>query len=193
MHHQRFRKHGDPLIVKHKGTKRGEVQEYFYSSVLPYEGDECILWPYTKNHKGYGMMLCGDKYGLVTRFLCTKTNGPAPSEKHEAAHSCGKGHLGCVSKRHLSWKTRVENRADRIVHGTHNHGERNHTALITEAQAMEIFSLKGVETQANIAERLGIGKSIVSEIHAGRSWKWLTGASGSRHVLIPSKEAERAA
>ncbi|MBX5131635.1 hypothetical protein HJB80_02870 [Rhizobium lentis] len=192
MHHERFRKYGDPNAVQRKGTKRGEVQEYFYSVVLPYDGVDCLIWPFTKNAKGYGMMLCDDKYGLVTRFLCKETKGPPPTPKHEAAHSCGKGHLGCVAKRHLSWKTRVENQADRRVHGTDNRGEKHTKVKISEAIAKEIFALKGLELQKETAARFGVKTNLVACIQSGKSWGWLTGAGGSRHSPISSAETARA-
>lgn len=170
-HYMRWRTHGDPLVFK--GTEIGAVRDYFESVVLTYEGNDCLIWPYARVG-GYGSIKRGGKDRSVHRLACEEQNGPPPTPKHDAAHSCGKGHLGCVTKKHLSWKTRAENMADTVLHGTHNKGEKHPKAKITEAQAREILSMKGIELQRDIAKRLGTTRHTVAEIHAGRNWRHLS-------------------
>lgn len=110
-HYRRWRDHGDPLGGL---TYDDSAQRYFREVVMAYDGDECRAWPLAKDPQGYGRF--GGKH--VHRRVCEEANGPAPTPKHEAAHSCGGGHLACCTKRHLSWKTPKENQADRIIHGT---------------------------------------------------------------------------
>lgn len=110
-HYQRWRAHGDPLKGR---TADGEPKRYLHEVVLAYEGDECMPWPYGRYASGYGRI----RGSIVSRLVCEAVNGPPPTPKHEAAHSCGKGHEGCVTKGHLSWKTHAENMADTIAHGT---------------------------------------------------------------------------
>ncbi|MBZ9922605.1 hypothetical protein LB579_33660, partial [Mesorhizobium sp. BR1-1-7] len=48
--------------------------------------------------------------GLATAFALSRATitrylAKIDIEDAQAAHSCGKGHLGCAAKRHLSWKT----------------------------------------------------------------------------------------
>lgn len=112
-HNYRRRKHGDPLGG---GTGDGEPLRYFREVVMAYEGDECLAWPYGKNASGYGVWTGATGSGIVSRQVCEEAHGPAPTPKHEAAHSCGKGHLACVTKGHLSWKTPKENGADKRLH-----------------------------------------------------------------------------
>lgn len=52
----------------------------------------------------------------MSRVVCERVNGPAPTEKHETAHGCGNS--WCVNKRHLRWATHIENEADKLIHGT---------------------------------------------------------------------------
>lgn len=166
-HYYRWRRHGDPLGG---GTRFGEPLQYYADVVAKYDGDDCVLWPYATNGNGYGQI--GRKY--VHRLSCELANGPAPSSKHEAAHSCGNGHLGCVTKRHLLWKTRSQNHRDKLIHGTHNRGERHPCAKLTTGDVMEIIALKGAMPHAEIAKLFGINPRHVSRIQLGRNWGWLS-------------------
>lgn len=170
IHYDRWRAHGDPL-----GEASPTPARLFYDHVaLVYSGDRCVFWPFVRNNKGYPIHTIGGVRGLVTRNICEAVHGSPPTPKHEAAHSCGNGHLGCVTKRHLSWKTRAENIADRITHGTHVQGEKQGNAKLTEADVREILELKGAASQRHIAKQYGVNQSAISEIHNGRSWRFLT-------------------
>lgn len=171
MHYQRMMKFGDPLAGRNY-TSRGEQQTFFRETVIPYEGDECLIWPYSRTN-GYGVMKKGERMCVVSRVLCEEVNGPPPSIEYDAAHSCGRGKQGCVTKGHLSWKTKADNCADKLIHGTHNRGERSAHAKLTEAQAIEIISLKGKKKQSEIAAFFGISHQTVSKIHRGERWGWL--------------------
>lgn len=165
-HYKRFRRHGDPLVTVKAAN--GEVDDFYQNVVLTYEGKDCLSWPFSTNN-GYGRM----RGGIVSRILCEDVYGPPPTPEHQAAHSCGKGHLGCVTKGHLSWKTPTENHADKVAHDTHRRGERSNLAKLTEHEAREILSLKGKEPQKSVAKRFGINQPTVSMIQSGRSWSWL--------------------
>lgn len=114
-HYKRKNRYGDPT----KGRiPQGEAFRYLTEIVLNFDRKECLTWPYGRDSSGYGRVWIGDKAENVCRVVCTEEFGPPSSPDLQAAHSCGKGHLGCVSKRHLSWKTPAENSADRTAHGT---------------------------------------------------------------------------
>jgi hypothetical protein len=103
--------------------------------------------------------------------VCETVHGPAPTAKHEAAHSCGNGHLGCVSPHHLSWKTPIENAADKLNHGTNPNGENNGQSKLTAENVSSIRQLAGILAQRKIAERFGVSQSAVSLIVSGRNWR----------------------
>lgn len=170
-HYNRFRKYGDPLKIKTAAT--GELLRFYNEDVQAYEGESCLIWPYTKDGNGYGRMYIDGKAVSVSRFLCRDINGEPPTEKHQAAHLCGNGHLGCVTKRHLVWKTVAENHADKVKHGTHNRGERCPVSKLTESDVVGIRALRGIEKLDEIASRYGITKSNVKAIHYRRSWAWM--------------------
>lgn len=171
MHLYRVKKHGDPNKVLHPG--RGVLRRWVEDVALQFESDDCLTWPFKTAVRGYGKLYVDGREMLASRYICERFNGPPPSAEHEAAHSCGKGHEGCVNKRHLSWKTPVENAADKIGHGTATRGERSILAKLTTPQVQEIRGLIGRVSQREIAARFGIDQSTVSDINRGKSWGWL--------------------
>jgi hypothetical protein len=166
-HWQRWRKHGDPLGG---GTEIGAAQK-FLQSIFTHFVDECIPWPFARYPDGRGMVNWEGRISKVHQIVCERFNGRRPSPKHDAAHSCGKGHLGCVNGYHLRWATRKENHADKIVHGTSYHGERCRTAKLTEADVRAIRDLVPVRGQYAVAEEFGIDQSTVSNIITGKAWR----------------------
>lgn len=169
-HYQRMMRHGDP----HAGrVANGEPDRFLREEVLTYDGDECIFWPYAHDGHGYPRMNVDGKLVGVHRMVCKEVNGPPPGDDYDAAHSCGKGHLGCLTKRHLSWKTRSENFADKEDHGTVVRGEAVHNAKLTEDKVRAIRALQGKKTQKQIAAMFGITSSWVGMIHRRLAWAWM--------------------
>lgn len=169
-HYLRWRKHGDPQAGR---IPNGEASRFLEKEVLTYDGNNCLMWPYSRNQYGYGKLQYGHRICAVHRIVCEAFNGPAPSISHEAAHLCGAGHLGCVTGRHLVWKTHAENEKDKVTHGTHPRGSRNPSAKLTEDIVREVKSLQGVFTQRETARMLGISYKHVNAIVRGRIWGWL--------------------
>ena len=100
-------------------TLRGKGRGFaFLKAHVNYDGDECLLWPFSRNHQGYGQLGHEGKVLKAHRVMCKLVNGDPPSDEHDAAHSCGRGHDGCIHPKHLSWKTPRENRMDANTHGT---------------------------------------------------------------------------
>nr|WP_246263712.1 HNH endonuclease [Chelativorans multitrophicus] len=170
-HYLRLMKYGDAGAVD--GTAPGEAQAYLVGVVLNYDGDECLIWPYYRNEGGYGVVGEGDATRLVSRLVCEHEHGAPPTPKHEAAHSCGNGHLGCCTKSHLRWATRKENQGDRLIHGTSPRGENCGNAKLTEQQVQTIRALRGVKRQIDIAHEYGIAETTVCEIQNRKLWAWL--------------------
>lgn len=171
MHYTRLRRYGDPL--ERKAAATGELLKFYNETVKRYDGEDCLIWPYSKDGNGYGRMYVDGKAVTVSRFLCGDINGEPPTKSHQAAHLCGNGHLGCVTKSHLVWKTVAENHADKVGHGTHNRGEKCPVSKLTEEDVVGIRSLRGIEKLDEIASRYGITKSTVKAIHYRRSWAWM--------------------
>lgn len=169
-HYMRWRRHGDPLGG---GTNIGDPEKFFSESVLTHTGDDCLIWPFLKSINGYAQMKHCGKKKIVSRRVCEEIKGPPPTPKHEAAHECGNGHLGCVSPNHLNWKTASENQMDRVSHGTSNRGKRQWLCKLDEDSVREIKVLKGIEPYRKIAERFGVSYGAINGIFRGNSWAYL--------------------
>lgn len=124
--------------------------------------DWCLIWPFSRSQTGYAM-IGGDRI-RVHRVMCEHRNGPAP-DGHYAAHSCDRGHEGCVNPWHLDWKTPSENQFDRF-----RSGEIQPARKITADDARQIRDLKGLEPILETATRFSVSESNVRLIQAGKTW-----------------------
>lgn len=170
-HYQRLYKHGDPNKVVHPW---GDAQKYFHDVVIKYTGDDCLIWPYSRNDKGYAQVLYRGQMQIASRAVCIEVNGEPPSKKHHAAHSCGCGVEGCVTPNHLSWKTPAANQADRITHGTSNRGERSASAKLSEDQVLLVRQrFDAGESRQALAAAFGVSDSTIHDIGNRRCWTHL--------------------
>lgn len=60
-----------------------------------------------------------------------------------------------------------------IAHGTHQIGEKNGQAKLTEKEAREIFSMKGSLSQKEIGKIFGVSQGTVFLIHHKLMWAWI--------------------
>jgi hypothetical protein len=162
-----------PLEARRRGGKRGGGHSRgkgagirFLREHVNHQGSDCLKWP-LKGSNGYGVFGYMGETHYAHRYMCELVHGPAPSPSHEAAHSCGNGHRGCVNPRHISWKTKSENQADRALHGTKCTGGRG---KLTSEQAEQIKALRGKFPQREVAEMFGISRANVSLIQNGNTW-----------------------
>jgi len=144
---------------------KGAAHRFLVDS-LSYQGDDCLIWPFA-NCRGYGQFGYLGKNYYAHRYMCELKNGPAPSDIHEAAHSCGKNN--CVNPGHLSWKTPTENMLDCREHGTHVRSRYGSAGKITRDQAATIRALKGIKKLREIAAEYGISEWAVSNIWVGKT------------------------
>lgn len=174
-HYLRWYRHGDPLLGSRSLSAKGEPLHWIKGAV-DHKSDGCLIWPYARTGSGYGQLTIDGRRVLAHRWMCEVVHGPAPTPEHEASHSCGKGHEGCIHPGHLRWATPKENAEDRIVHGTNCEGERSPNAVLSEGDVLKIYGLKGSGiSQRKIADMFGVSCASVSWIMTGRSWAWLTG------------------
>lgn len=124
----------------------------------------CLIWPFSRSQTGYAMI--GEEKIRVHRVMCEHRHGPAPSPDHYAAHSCDRGHEGCVNPWHLDWKTPSENQSDR-----YKDGEVLPIRKLTADEARQIRDLKGLEQILETASRFGVSESNVRLIQAGKTWR----------------------
>lgn len=162
-HYRRFKLYGDPLGT---GPNYAPRKRWILAHV-DYQGDDCISMPWV-NQDRPSVHYEGARY-TGSRLMCILAHGEPPDPEMHAAHSCGNGHLGCANPNHLSWKTKVENEADRIIHQTTNRGERCGSAKLTTAQATELKARAWAgEPYRILAEEFGVCPSTISKIKLGK-------------------------
>lgn len=173
-HYQRWVRHGAP----EKGSTGKGAPSKWLKANLSFDEDVCLVWPFARNvASGYPSVVVVDGcYDTGHRQMCRLTRGE-PEPGMDAAHSCGAGHLGCVSPRHLRWATRSDNLQDALTHGTSNRGNAQGFGKLKPADVQTIYQrVEEGHKQADIAADYQIAQSMVSQIKNGTSWGWLTGA-----------------
>ena len=120
---------------------------------------------------GYAILTVNGVPNIVSRMACEAVNGPPPSGRQEAAHSCGNGRMGCVNPNHLSWRTPVENASDKEAHGTNLKGEMLRQSKLTEEDVLSIRELSGQLPHRVIAAAFSISHSQVGRIIRRLDWR----------------------
>jgi hypothetical protein len=169
-HYARFRKYGDPLG---RASKKQPKTLAFLEGLLGTEIQDCIVWPYSRYSNGYGHIgsrTMGVHRDMTAhRTMCKMAHGLPPAPEYTAAHSCGKGHLGCVNPNHLSWKTATANAWDKDMHGTMLRGEKIVGSKLTADDVRVIRSspLRAVD----LAAGFGLSVSNVYLVRNRRTWR----------------------
>lgn len=157
-----------------KRAKNGEALKWLFDN-LEVTDEECLIWPFGKFADGYAAVQFEGKKWRASRLVCRLSSGEPEDEKLDAAHSCGKGHEGCVNPKHLRWATRKENCSDKIGHNTINRGVKNGANKLSEKQVLDIYSYKDTGLmQKEVAALFGISRYLVKSIWNGNNWSWLT-------------------
>lgn len=147
---------------------RGEAIA-FVRAHMDYRGEDCVLWPFSRDTRGRGMLGWNGKHYMAHRLMCEFVHGAPPTPKHEAAHSCGRGHDACINPQHLSWKTRTENQRDRYEHN--RVPRRTKQRLLTVEQVKQINALAGKTPGTSIAKMFGVSPACIRRILKGDTWK----------------------
>ncbi|WP_367647038.1 HNH endonuclease [Achromobacter deleyi] len=152
-------------------SRNGVLLAYVADVALKHESDDCLIWPFGTDSRGYGQVRFKGRQDRSHRVVCWLFHGAPSGGKTDAAHSCG--NRLCVNPRHLSWKTHRENEADKVAHGTIIRGEACNLTSLTESDVLEIRNLKGLKTQVEIAAQFGTTQQTVSKIQSRKRWAWL--------------------
>lgn len=112
----------------------------------------------------------------LNRLVCETFFGPAPTNKHEAAHRDGNRHNNRPDN--LYWATKLENEADKNLHGTRRRGSSLSSSKLTETKVVEIKQLRQQHgtIYGDLAIQFGVSKSLISQIIEGRVWKHVLAA-----------------
>lgn len=172
-HYRMKRKWGDINKRPHRAW-HGEAVA-FVRRAAECKDQECLIWPFARLAKnGYAHCHWEGRQGSASRVVCRLVNGEPPDETYDAAHSCGRGHMGCVNGSHLSWKTRAENIMDMVEHGTIRRGAKNPSSRLTSDEVIKIRELGKAEHYSKIAPLYGVAPSTIWSVLTRRSWNWLS-------------------
>ena len=168
-HYHRWYAHGDPLAGR---TAVGALLAEIDRAINHSTPEACWVWRFSRIGRGYGVVQINKERFLVHRLVCQRQHGDPPTSDHEAAHSCGKGHLGCINPHHIRWATHSENCADRNAHGTENSGSKNGQSKLTESQVRQIKErLRSGCAPMPLANEYNVSRSTITDISRGRYWK----------------------
>ncbi len=111
----------------------------------------------------------GKQHALV-RALFEGLEQP-PDGLHAAHGECHR--RSCVSPHHVTFKTCAQNHHDKLRDGTHNAGERNGMAKVTDAERAEIRRLyaTGRYLQRELGQQFGITQPRVNQIVNAPTWR----------------------
>ena len=178
VHRQRWERFGDPLR-ENTMASHGEPAA-FIEKAIKYKGKDCLIWPYSRDHHGRAKIAVLQRDGRwvpahVARLICRSVHGKPPTRKHEAAHNCGNGHLGCINQKHLEWKTHAQNCLDTIKHDRTTRGERQPNSKLTVDDVHKIRKLAESKKLLikDIAAQFKVDPETISDIANGRTWSWL--------------------
>ena len=169
-HYKRWRRQGDPQKLVR--TEPGAALK-FAKYAARYQGEDCLIWPFARGGNGEARLhrrTPNKEERGACRYICILVHGLPPTPSHQAAHSCGKGHLGCVNGGHLRWTTPAENQADRHEHGTAHLGESHPNAKLTDEKVRFIRRMAPHLPQRVVGEMVGVSQACVSDVVTGRAW-----------------------
>jgi hypothetical protein len=127
-----------------------------------------ILQPWLLSTGYLQVALSKSKRYSVHRIVLETFVGPCPPGM-EAAHNDGDRANARLDN--LRWATKQGNMADKILHGTNNHGEKNNMSKLSSEQVKAIRS--DSRKRREVAKDYGITPEAVSHIVLRKNWKWL--------------------
>lgn len=136
----------------------------------------------TRDSNGYRTLLLwdGTRYEIcgVHALMLLAFSGACP-EGMETRHLNGKRSDNRTGN--LKYGTRLENAADRELHGTVARGEKNGFSSLTETEVIQIRSLASAgKSFVEIARKFGISDVHAGYVAKGILWKHLPGAIDGR-------------
>ncbi len=161
--------HGDPALLARLRAR---------TTLDPATG--CWVWTATKlNVRGYAEPTIGGRRRVVSR-LALEASGVEIPPGHFACHDCD--NRACINPAHLFPGTQADNIADAVSKGRMARGTRHGKAKLAPDTIHEIRRRHEAGTPTlRLARDLGLARSTVRGVIAGRTWGHLTADHGEHH------------
>jgi hypothetical protein len=159
--------------------KKSNLYPWFLAALKAHQSDDCLIWPYSKNLKGYGQIGRKIHRGkstapvLVHRLAFFEAYGRWPTPL--GLHRCD--NPACFNPRHIFEGSYADNNADAAAKGHStggsSKGARNPKAKLTDAIVKQIRQeyIPGINGYWRLARKFGIYRSTVAKIITREIWK----------------------
>lgn len=109
------------------------------------------------------------KQFLIHRLVLFTFKGP--SDFNEECRHLDGNKINCRLD-NLEWGTHSDNMCDKLLHNTHNRGERQGLSMLTEEKIKKIREIynKGGSTQKEVAKNFGVSQQNISDIINYKRW-----------------------
>ena len=145
------------VISKGRWGKPQALRKFYMKGRLPYA--------YVNLHADKKMRTC-----RVAVLICEAFHGPRPSDKHEAAHRNGIHNDDRADN--LRWATKIENAADRRLHGTQIQGSSVNNAKLTDDFVRLIRATsRHYGNQIELARRFNVSRSTIARVQKNKTWR----------------------
>jgi len=129
---------------------------------------------YMKGRAPYAYVnLYADKKMMTCRvavLVCEAFHGPRPNTQHEAAHRNGIHNDDRADN--LRWATKIENAADRRLHGTQIKGSSVKNAKLTEDLVRSIRATsRHYGNQIELARRFNVSRYAIADVQNNKTWR----------------------
>ena len=150
-------------------TDSGPTRLEWMTQISSISQEGCLKWPFAVCPHGRGVLKFEGRMRSAPWVMCFLVHGSPPTEKHEAAHSCGNGHHGCLNPTHLRWSTRKENEMDKVMHGTLCRGSDINTSKLSCADVLDIR--ESASSGVVLAKRYGVSTAAISAVRTRKTWR----------------------
>lgn len=151
-----------------------DVDEWF-SQQLDRKESGCWDWIRCKSQKGYGQFRYNGKTTFTHRYVLEKKLGRPIHPGFMACHSCH--NRACCNPEHIREGTAKENTKDMIDANrqapkeiTACYGEKHGMSKLTEADVVEIRTLRDTDSVHQVAKKFGVSPSTISNIQLRKTW-----------------------
>lgn len=168
-HYTRWRKYGDPLVVRQHQIHGASLLERF-NAYVGERGSGCWEWTGYRDPNGYGRLNIENVPVLAHRIAWETHFGPLTSADH-ICHRCD--NPACVRPEHLFKGDHAMNMADKMAKKRHRYGVSRGAdhgcAKLTEDDVRDIRRIGRPLNQH--VKRYGISTSQASDIINRKSWR----------------------